>query len=156
MRRVLVVLAFAAFMALPSVAQAAGPRATCRALGTDDTLRPIPQSLIGAARASFELDNMPPEQIARGTVWRCRAGAVLMCNYGANLPCGKANTSRTLPPEGAAWCQKNPNADFVPAYISGHDSVWHWRCQDGTPLASGPPARPTRAGFWCGTWRPLQ
>jgi hypothetical protein len=99
---------------------------------------------------------MPPAQIARGTVWRCRAGVALMCNYGANLPCGKANTSRTLPPEGAAWCQKNPDADFIPAYISGHDSVWHWRCQGDAPLASGPPARTDARGFLVRYWKTLQ
>ncbi len=156
MRRALVLVAFAAFVALPSRAQAAEPRATCRALGTDDTLRPIPQSLIDAARAAFGLDHMAPAQIARGTVWRCRAGSVLMCNYGANLPCGKANISRTLPPEGAAWCRTNPNADFVPAYIGGHNSVWHWRCQGGAPLASGPPARTDARGFLVRYWKTLK
>ena len=151
MRRFLVLAAISAFLTLPSVAQAAGPRATCRALGTDYMLRPIPRSLIGAARAAFGLDHMLPAQITRGTVWRCRAGVVLMCNYGASLPCGKSNTSRSLPPEGAAWCQKNPNADFVAAISAATTASGTGAARAARRSPRGRRRRPMRAGFWRGT-----
>src|SRR5215472_5181922 len=79
----------------------------CRAKGIDDTLRLIPQSLVPAAKRLFGLERMPEEQIRRSTVFRCADGRVLLCTYGANLPCGKANTDRR--PAGVeAWCRENP------------------------------------------------
>ncbi len=149
-------IALALLVIAPCAAWAAGPRATCRALGSSDTLRPIPPSLLGAAVQAFGLQHMPPDQVLRSTVWRCRSGVVLMCNYGANLPCGRADTSRVLPPQGTAWCQQKPEADFVPAYITGHDSVWRWRCHGGVPAAEEPPARVDPRGFLVRYWKQLQ
>jgi len=61
-------------------------------------------------------------------------GKVYGCFVGANIPCeSKANTDRT-PSEGAkAFCTEQPNAEFIPAYATGHETVYEWRCNNGTP-----------------------
>ena len=68
----------------------------CREKGTDDDVRPIPQSLVPAAKRVFGL-RMPDQQVLHSTVFRCADRRVLLCTYGANLPCGKANSDRDLP-----------------------------------------------------------
>jgi hypothetical protein len=86
----------------------------CRQKGTDDGVSPIPQSLVPTAKRIFGL-RMPDQQVLHSTVFRCADEHVLLCIYGANLPCGKANSDRDLP--GAeAWCHDHPNADFVPRF----------------------------------------
>jgi hypothetical protein len=95
-------------------------------------LRAIPQSLVPAAKRLFGLDRMPEAQIRRSTVLRCADGRTLLCNYGANLPCGKANSDRRLP--GAeAWCREYPGADFVPRFAIPSGNIYSWRCSGGVP-----------------------
>jgi hypothetical protein len=104
----------------------------CRRYGTDDKLRPIPQSLVPIAKRLFGLDRMPDEQIRRSTVFRCADGRTLLCNYAANLPCGKANTDRHLP--GAeAWCREHREADFIPRFAIPSGNIYNWRCFAGAP-----------------------
>jgi hypothetical protein len=60
---------------------------------------------------------------------------VLVCSYGANLPCGKANSDRDLP--GAeAWCRDHANADLVPRFAIPWGNIYNWGCADGTPKSS--------------------
>jgi hypothetical protein len=103
----------------------------CREKGTDDDLRPIPQSLVPAAKRIFGL-RMPDRQVQRSTVFRCADEHVLLCTYGANLPCGKANSNRDVP--GAeAWCRDHPNADFVPRFAIPRGNIYDWGCASGSP-----------------------
>ena len=103
----------------------------CREKGTDDDLRPIPQSLVPAAKRIFGL-RMPDQQVMHGTVFRCADRHVLLCTYGANLPCAKANSDRDLP--GAeAWCRDHPNADFVPRFAIPWGNIYDWGCASGSP-----------------------
>jgi hypothetical protein len=125
----------------------------CRATGTNDTLRPIPESLVPAATRLFQLDAMPAEQIQRSTYFRCDAGRVLVCNIGANLPCGKANTSRQLP-SADAWCAEHPGSDFIPMYVTGHDTIYRWRCSGVRAATIGAPAEVDRRGFIARYWKP--
>ena len=61
-------------------------------------------------------------------------GDVYACFVGANLPCeAKANTNRTPTQEEIAFCQQNPNSDFIPAVVTGRETVFEWRCRDGAP-----------------------
>ena len=104
------------------------PRRYCARAGVDDTLRPLPASLVGAATRLFGL-RAPASYVQRTTVFRCAGGRVEVCNLGANLPCGKANTSRALP--GAIqYCREHPGSDFIPMYVTGHDTIYRWRCAD--------------------------
>lgn len=125
----------------------------CPAAGTDDTLRPIPESLVPAATTLFQLEAVPPEQIQRSTYFRCDAGRVLVCNTGANLPCGKANTSPELP-SADAWCAEHPASDFIPMYVTGHDTIYRWRCNNVKAATVGAPAEVDRRGFIARYWKP--
>ena len=103
----------------------------CQEKVTDDDVRPIPQSLVPAAKRIFGL-RMPDQQVLHSTVFRCADGHVLLCTYGANLPCGKANSDRDLP--GAeAWCRDHPNADFVPRFAIPWGNIYDWGCASGSP-----------------------
>jgi hypothetical protein len=136
----------------PAHGQAASPAAQCRHLGTDDRLRPLPDSLVPTAARLFDLGAMPAAQIRQSTYWRCLSGRLLLCNVGANLPCGKANTSRQ--PVGAgAWCAAHPQSDFIPMYITGHDTIYRWRCAGGKPATTGLPEAIDRRGFIARYWK---
>src|SRR4051794_15746773 len=103
---------------LAGAARAETPARVCARMHTDDTTRPGPASLVPAINRLFAM-RMTADVAVATTVYRCMDGHVRVCTTGANLPCGKANTSRTS--TGAAeWCRSNPNADYVPAYAAGH------------------------------------
>jgi hypothetical protein len=131
---------------------AASPAAQWRRLGTDDRVRPIPGSLIPAAVRLFDLGAMPAAQIQGSTYFRCMSGRLLLCNVGANLPCGKADTSRR-PPGTAAWCAAHPQSDFIPMAVTGHATIWRWRCEGGKPATVGPPEAVDRRGFIARYWK---
>ncbi len=116
---------------------------------------PLPASLVPAAEKAFGIHTADPAWVVRSTVVRCMGGKLLACNMGANLPCGKADTGTTLP-AGDAWCRQNPNADFIPAYISGHDSVEPWRCSNGVPAIAGPAAAIDAQGYLSQYWKVLE
>ncbi|MGH7067158.1 MAG: hypothetical protein ACREFO_14705 [Acetobacteraceae bacterium] len=141
--------------ALASVAAApaaASPASVCRKLGTDDRLREIPRSLVPTAARLFGLEAMPAAQVQRSTVFRCFEGQVLVCTYGANLPCGKADTRRDL--AGATeWCTKNPDADFIPMYVTGHGTIYRWRCHDGKAVISAAIFTVDPRGFITEFWK---
>jgi hypothetical protein len=132
-------------------ASAADPARSCRAAGNDDTLRPLPPSLVAKAKALFQLD-MPDAQVVQGTVMRCADGKVLLCSAGANLPCGKANTSRKLA-GAAAWCREHPGADFIPMSATGHDTIFPWRCTGAAPETFGDSERVDARGFVASYWK---
>lgn len=126
----------------------------CREEGTDDTLRAIPPSLVPTAKRLFGLGRVPDEQIRRATVFRCADGRVLLCTYGANLPCGKGDTDRR-PPGVQAWCRENPDADFVPNYARPSGSIFNWRCVDGAAEIARQVEQIDSRGFVARYWKPL-
>lgn len=146
-------LALAAGLLLLSAgAQAAeSPAQYCRRVGGDDALRPLPASLVPAAKRVFGLD-MPDDAVRRGTVFRCMEGAVLICTTGANLPCGKANTSRRLP-AAERYCRENPDASVIPMFVTGHDTIYAWRCQGAQAVAGEPAEALDARGFVAGLWK---
>ena len=136
-----------------STARAETPAAVCSRLGTDDTLRPVPKTLAPAVNAAFATA-MPPEIIATISVYRCLAGQVWVCTTGANLPCGKANQSR-IPSAGAkSWCAQNPDAP-MPAYVTGHDTLYEWRCLGATPTPVRQLQQVDSRGFVADYWKKL-
>ncbi len=148
------VLALAALADLAR-AQPAGsdPAASCASAGTDDALRPMPQGLADAVRSRFGLHDAPLSLVARGTVWRCFGGRALVCATGANLPCGKLN-GRTNLPIADAWCGKHADAP-VPAVVTGHDSLWRWRCHGVRAVPDGQAWHRDGRGFARENWKPL-
>lgn len=124
------------------------PVAYCRRVGTSSALHPINAALRSGVEAAFSV----PAEAARGS-WRCDDGKVLACIAGANLPCGKMSTSTTSP-AADTWCRAHPDGT-IPAFVTGHDTVWRWRCS-GTHAEHGEPAWTLDpAGFARELWRPI-
>jgi hypothetical protein len=147
-------LVTAAWAAWPSPARAETPVALCARVGTDDAARPIPPEFVPAANAALGV-RMPAEEAVASTTFRCVAGRVLVCTVGANLPCGKADSSR-VPTKGMArWCRDEPNAEFIPAVATGHDTIYGWRCRAGEPAIVGQTLHVDPRGFVAEYWRPL-
>jgi hypothetical protein len=150
----------------PSSTQAAAysdPFAYCAAIGTIDepdaryvgpkVPEVIAKSLMKATNAS---PDAPLDIFMENSFWRCMDGKVYGCFVGANLPCmDKADTSRTPTPEEADFCKANPNAENIPAYVTGRETVYEWRCRDGTPEIVRQLFKPDARGFISDFWYEL-
>lgn len=146
---------FALVAQLTTAARAAEtPFQRCRRTGTDDTLRPIPALLTPAAKRLFGLE-APDDVVRRTTVFRCMDGAVLVCNAGANLPCGKANAGRRLASAGR-YCREHPDAPDIPAYVTGHDTIYTWRCQGASAVAGERTETLDGRGFMARLWKAVE
>ncbi|MDI6773594.1 MAG: hypothetical protein QME77_13560 [bacterium] len=126
--------------ATPEQTQLSDPFLYCAAIGTIDApdaryIGPaVPGAVIESLRKKAGIaDAAPDAAVAAGTVWRCKDGHVWACFVGANLPCSKANTSSTPQPEMIDFCRKNPKADNIPAAVTGHETIYDWRCVGSTP-----------------------
>jgi hypothetical protein len=92
--------------------------------------------------------SLPPNEI----FWRCMDGKVYVCARGANIPCdSKADRSKVN--RGATtYCRGNPNAVEVPAYATGHRTVYRWKCAEGRaergPIVSATDRRGFRTDIW--------
>jgi hypothetical protein len=77
---------------------------------------------------------MQPEQ-GKMMEWRCADGAVLACQYGANIPCdSKAVVNQTPTQATLDYCRQNPDSQFVPMYVIGHSSAVSWACHGPRPV----------------------
>jgi hypothetical protein len=144
---------FAALTVCSAEPHAETPAAFCARVGTDDTLRPIPAALVPAVNAAFHTAT-PVDVATRMTLFRCAHRRVLVCGVGANLPCDKADTSR-VSAGGARWCAEDPDAPFIPAYATGHATIFDWRCRDGAPVIAKRRFKVDRRGFIAEFWRRL-
>ncbi len=135
------------------------PFAYCAAVGTVDspdaryTGAKMPASIIRAMKRQGIVSADTPREFADNAVWRCMNGDVLVCHFGANLPClDKADTSRTPTPAMAEFCRANPTADVIPAAVTGRATVYQWDCVEGKAMASKtlftPDARGYLSQFW--------
>lgn len=127
----------------------------CAAHVTDNTLHPVPESLAATVNATFGT-TMPPAMAASTSVYRCAAGQLMLCTAGANLPCGPADKSRTPGTGARAWCKQNPNADFIPAYATGHSTIFAWRCANGVPKIEKQVLDVDTQGFVAQFWHPAK
>jgi hypothetical protein len=125
--------------------------AYCRRSANNSDARPVPDSLAPLVAKAFALD----EQVVRGaSYYRCADGLLLACAIGANLPCGKGNVSRQIP--GAdEFCRRNPSSNFIPMSITGHDTIYAWRCAGGFAAPGRPVERLDRQGFVARYWKRL-
>lgn len=142
----------AAVLTLALAASPAHAGAFCQRLNTSPA--PLPAALVPEVEKVFGIRATDPGWVERSTVVRCMEGRLLACNMGANLPCGKANTATTMP-AADAWCRQYPNSDFIPAYITGHDSSEQWRCRDGAAATTGKPAPVDAQGYLTEYWEIL-
>ncbi|MFA7248465.1 MAG: hypothetical protein WC273_02425 [Dehalococcoidia bacterium] len=147
--------------ATPSAA--ATPWDYCAAIGTidrpdarylgDGTREVIQDALAVAERLPQRFADPAARRVA--IPWRCMGGAVWACDPGANLPCGPANTSRD-PDEGMrTYCTEHPDG-VLPAYVTGHDTLYAWSCRGGQAVIDGQPFHVDERGFVAEFWYRLE
>ncbi|HEM62072.1 MAG TPA: hypothetical protein ENO24_07260 [Chloroflexi bacterium] len=126
--------------ATPAPATYTDPFAYCAAVGTIDTPDAaysgpaVPQSVGEGLQKALNVPDMPLDMLINGSSWRCMNGDVYACFVGANLPCdAKANTDRTPTQEEVEFCQANPDSEFIPAVVTGRETIFEWRCREGIP-----------------------
>jgi len=171
----LILLAFAATFcarpqdqvqeAPPSQSTYSDPFAYCTAVGTIDapdaryTGEAMPETIINGFKsaAGLQESTMPLEQFQKSTFWRCMGGQVYACNVGANLPCqSKANTNKTATAEMGDFCKANPDSDFIPMAVTGHDTIYSWHCVKDAPEVQEQISEVDASGFLANIWYPLQ
>jgi hypothetical protein len=125
----------------------------CARVTNDDRVRPIPITLIPAARQLFSFSASAPDPyVQKSTSFRCMEGKVWLCNTGANLVCGKADSSRTS--AGAVdFCQHNPGSDTVPMAATGHGTIYAWTCAGDKAVISKQIETLDPRGFITGNWK---
>ncbi|CCE11921.1 exported hypothetical protein [Bradyrhizobium sp. STM 3843] len=144
-------LALLAIASAAAQAKAEQPADYCRRVGNDDAPRDLPPDMAPAVAKLFELSG--PEEAADAAVYRCAGGKPLACYVGANLPCAKIATSRTNEAV-SRYCRENPGGT-VPAAVSGHDTLFEWRCVGKDALAGKPLWHLDARGFAIELWKPL-
>jgi hypothetical protein len=136
----------------------------CAAMGTAD--RPdsqwrgprVPVAVARAMQKAFGVDSGAPlTTFLQNTYWRCMNGKVYACSVGVNIPCmSKARTDRAPTPAIKEFCQANPRADAVPAYVTGHDSIYLWGCKSSRPYVVRQINEPDARGLCDRALRPPQ
>ena len=150
----LAAFAGAVTMSTMSPARALDVPALCAKLDNNDKVKPIPASLVPKARQLFGISNTPNGFIQKTTSFRCMGDKAWLCNTGANLDCGKANTSRTS--SGASeFCKQNPGSDVVPMAATGHDTIFEWKCVGSNATITKTFATVDPRGFLTDNWKPL-
>jgi hypothetical protein len=113
------------------------PFTYCAAIGAIDTPDPrytgpqvSDEIIIGyKTAAGLESSTEPMDMFRQTTIWRCMDSQVYACNFGANLPCdSKANTDKNPTPEMGEYCKANPDSEFIPMSITGHETIYSWHC----------------------------
>ncbi|TGW01072.1 hypothetical protein EN797_011805 [Mesorhizobium sp. M2E.F.Ca.ET.154.01.1.1] len=153
-----------AFVAVAAASAAPAPAAAaqdlygfCRQVKNDDTIRPYSHELYGGTVKAFkklfpDAKNAPQEQeLQTQANYRCMNGKVLACFVGANLPCARMNAARDNP--GAdEFCKTIANADVVPAFATGHDAVYSYKCASGKAVVNGSAWALDKRGFAKKLW----
>jgi hypothetical protein len=124
----------------PNASSYHDPAAYCAAVGTIDAPDAryggpsVPDWVARALRKATHGAPDAPLDFFKHAAWRCADGQVLACSFGANIPCAsKAEMSRQPGPGAFAFCREHPDTDVVPAYATGHETVYEWRCRAGQP-----------------------
>jgi len=138
------------------------PFAYCTAVGTIDTpdgryIGPqVPESVAKALQTALNTPDLPIEVLQGRSFWRCMDGSVYACFVGANLPCEvKADIDGTPTQEERDYCQQNPNSDFIPAVVTGRETVYEWRCAEGVPTIVKQIVQTDARGFQSDIWYKL-
>ena len=133
---------------------------SCLRAGNDDTVRSYAPSLrAGFLKAYKRLfpdsREKPDEAELKTAVFRCMDGHLLACFVGANLPCGKLDTSKEN--KGAtAFCRQNPKANTVPMSATGHDTIYFFACSNGIAKIKEQNWKVDGRGFGVDLWKPMQ
>jgi hypothetical protein len=107
--------------------------------------------------AKLDVNTPYPDQFKQMTIWRCMESKVYACNFGANIPCdSKANTDKTPTQAISDYCKANPEVDFIPMAVTGHNVIYSWRCVNGAPELGDQLDTVDAAGYQSSFWVPLQ
>jgi hypothetical protein len=148
------------------VAQGAEPTPTsespfsfCARVGTDDHVGEFDGAGVAALapylHKALQLPadaSLPPNEI----VWRCMDGKVYVCARGANIPCDSKADRRKFNRGAANYCRENPSAVDVPAYATGHKTVYLWKCVAGQAKRGKTVGTADRRGFRTDFWYPVE
>jgi hypothetical protein len=134
------------------------PFAYCARAGTDDRLGVPTTSESAGVLAPYTRDLGWPASASMtptGIFWRCMDARVYVCVVGANLPCA-SKAGRAKRNRGAqSYCREHPDATDVPAYATGHETLYAWRCAAGRAVRSTAVAPIDRRGYRTDIWHPL-
>jgi hypothetical protein len=107
--------------------------------------------------AGIKENSQYSEVYKRMTIWHCMDHQVYACNFGANLPCNsKANTVKTPTQAMADFCKSNPNADFIPMSVTGHDIIYSFHCVQEAPELLEQIAQVDAAGYLANIWYAIE
>jgi len=157
----LTIAALAAAIGAPATAEPFDdPFAYCAAVGTMDAPDAryagpkTPDAIARGLKTALGMpDDAPLEPLRENSIWRCMAGRVYACAYGANLPCEeKADTSRSPTSAMSAFCRDDPAADAIPMVVTGRATVYAWRCADGAPAIERQISEADARGYLAGIW----
>lgn len=123
----------------PALAQTAqtysDPIPYCKAIGTIDK----PDARCTGPKLPVWIAaklNMQPDQ-GKLMEWPCADGAVLACQYGASIPCdSKAAASKEPSQPIIDYCRQNTDSQFVPIYVTGHNTSISWACHGSQPVVT--------------------
>ncbi len=150
---------------LPAAQTFNDPFAYCAAVGTLDkpdaryTGTAVPDAVINGFKkaAGLESSTEPMDMLRQTTIWRCMGGKLYACNFGANLPCdSKANTDKTPTSEMNEYCKANPGASFIPASVTGHETIYSWQCLNDQAAIQSQVDQVDAAGYMERIWFPIQ
>lgn len=106
--------------------------------------------------AGLESSTEPMEMLKQTTIWRCMNNQVYACNFGANLPCSsKANVDRTPSPAIEDYCKANPDSDFIPMSVTGHETIYSWHCVKDAAEVLDQIGKVDAAGYLANIWYPI-
>lgn len=143
------------FASDPDPTAPADPFGYCAAIRNIDTpiggASPVPAALKPYLARALGLP-ADSATVPESYYWRCMSGAVYVCAIGANIPCG-AKADRARRNIGAEhYCRENPDATSVPAYATGHASIYSWSCSAGDAKPGRRLARVDHRGFRADFW----
>ena len=81
----------------------------------------VPKAVAQGLRKALGVSTAAPlEPFLHNSFWRCMNGVVYACTVGANLPCQeRADTSRKPTESMTNFCHNNPQAEVIPAVVTG-------------------------------------
>jgi hypothetical protein len=110
---------------------------------------PVPRELEPLVAKAFDIS----VDMARAAASvRCVGDKLMACWVGANLNCGKANASRSLP-GASAYCRDHPGSAFIPMSATGHDTIYDWRCVGGRAVAGKTNLTVDALGYVADNWK---
>jgi hypothetical protein len=91
--------------------------------------------------------------VRTASAWRCMDRKVYACWVGANLPCeAQANVDKTPTQAENDFCTANPDSLGIPAFVTGHETIYNWVCKEGKPVIDGQGFHVDPRGFISEIW----